>query len=83
VTHVERLIRSGRMAEPGLAALAAREATRTGLYSFERAAMQLAPPYVRRFRAETAAWAYFQAQPPSDCRLDTLIACPAKQQRTP
>ena len=101
VAHVERLTRAGRMTKAGLAAFTARTEVRTGVYSFERAALELAPPYVRRFRANRAAWAYWQTQPPGyrrlhvfwvmsakrpetrERRLDTLIACSARQIRVP
>src|ERR1039457_2130825 len=43
VAHAERLQRSGRMTKAGLAAFAAREAERTGVYSFERDAATLTP----------------------------------------
>ena len=101
VAHVERLTGAGRMTEAGRAAFAARTEARTGIYSFERAAVELAPEYARRFRANRAAWAYWQAQPPGyrrlnvfrvmsakraetrERRLDTLIACSARQARIP
>jgi uncharacterized protein YdeI (YjbR/CyaY-like superfamily) len=69
VAHAERLIADGRMTGAGLAVFQARDQARTGLYSFERAPMEFEPRLVRRFRAEKAAWAFFQAQPPSYRRL--------------
>jgi uncharacterized protein YdeI (YjbR/CyaY-like superfamily) len=64
VEHVERLITAGRMAKPGLAAYAARDERRTGLYSFERRAMRLTPAHTGLFRADAEAWAFFEAQAP-------------------
>ena len=82
VAHVERLTRAGRMAEAGLAAFAARTEARTGIYSFERAAVEFAPEYVRRFRANRPAWAYWQAQPPGYRRLNVFRVMSAKRPET-
>src|SRR5262245_13169504 len=46
--HVKRLIAAGRMAKPGLAAYQARQAERTGVYSFERERMARLPPALAR-----------------------------------
>lgn len=63
IGHVERLIREGRMTPAGLAAFQARDAARTGAYSFEPRRWALAPAMLKRFRSDAAAWAFFQAQP--------------------
>ena len=48
-----------------VAAYAARDPRRTGVYSFERETpASLSPGFARRFRANKQAWAFFQAQPP-------------------
>lgn len=66
VEHVEELVREGRMAPVGLAAYEARSPERTGIYSFERRAdARLEREQERLFRADSAAWEFFQAQPPS------------------
>jgi len=82
VAHVERLIAAGRMTDAGLAAYRARDEARTGIYSFERAAMEFAPEMARRFRADPKAWAFFQAQPPSYRRLMTYRVMSAKREAT-
>lgn len=82
VAHVERLAREGRMAAAGMAAFAARDEARTGIYSFERAALKLDPAYERRFRANKQAWAYWQAQPPGYRRLNVFRVMSAKQEAT-
>jgi uncharacterized protein YdeI (YjbR/CyaY-like superfamily) len=64
VAHVERLRREGRMTSAGEEAFARRDPKKTGSYSFERPAAELAPAEVKRFRADARAWAFFQAQPP-------------------
>jgi uncharacterized protein YdeI (YjbR/CyaY-like superfamily) len=66
IQHVEELIREGRMTPAGLAAYEARTPERTGVYSFERRhEARLDPEQEARFRADPAAWEFFQAQPPS------------------
>ena len=42
---------------------------RTGVYSFERAASDLTPEQTQVFKANAAAWAFFQAQPPGYRKL--------------
>jgi uncharacterized protein YdeI (YjbR/CyaY-like superfamily) len=66
IQHVEELIQEGRMTPAGLAAFEARSPERTGIYSFEqRQAARLEPEQEEKFRADPAAWAFFQGQPPS------------------
>lgn len=66
VQHVEELVREGRMAPAGLAAYEARSPERTGIYSFERRDdARLEREQERLFRADSGAWEFFQAQPPS------------------
>lgn len=82
VAHVERLIREGRMRKPGLAAYAAREEERTGLYSFERRAMRLATSYRRAFREQVAAWRWFEGQAPWYRRTAVFWVMSAKREET-
>ncbi len=65
VNHVERLKKAGRMAEPGLKAYALRDPKRTGIYAFENRPKEFSPEYEKKFRANKAAWEYFQTIPPS------------------
>lgn len=82
VAHVERLTRQGRMAAPGLAAFAARHEDRTGLHSFERAALRLAPAYARAFRAKPKARDFFAAQARGYRRTCTYWVMSAKREET-
>lgn len=82
VRHVERLLKEGRMKQPGLAAFEAREESRTGVYSFEQREMKLAPAYVRRFRADRRAWAFFQKQPPWYRRTSSFWVMSARREET-
>jgi uncharacterized protein YdeI (YjbR/CyaY-like superfamily) len=81
ISHVERLTRAGRMMQPGLAAFAARTEARTGVYSFERET-ELAPAYATLFRANNAAWDYYQAQAPWYRRTSTHWVMSAKKSET-
>ena len=82
VAHVNRLQQAGRMMKPGLEAFKAREAVRTGVYSFEREAMALSPDLARRFRRERGAWTFFQKQPPGYRRLNVFRIMSAKRGET-
>ena len=83
VAHVEELIREGRMTRAGLAAYQARSAERTGVYSFEqRNAARLDNEQEERFRADGAAWSFFQAQPPSYRRTAIYWVVSAKRPET-
>jgi uncharacterized protein YdeI (YjbR/CyaY-like superfamily) len=63
IKRVEELTRLGLMRPAGLKAFAARSGERSGVYSFEqKEAVELGEAYERRFRADEAAWAFFQAQ---------------------
>jgi uncharacterized protein YdeI (YjbR/CyaY-like superfamily) len=64
VRHAERLIQEGRMTAAGQNAFEAREAKRTGVYSFEQKATALPPAYQRGFQANRAAWRYFEEEAP-------------------
>ncbi len=82
IRKVEALIAQGRMAKPGLDAFRAREESRTGLYSFERASMELTPAFLKRFKARKGAWEHFQTQPPWYRRTSTFWVMSAKQEAT-
>ena len=83
VAHVEELTREGRMTPAGLAAYEARTPERTGVYSFEnRSSARFEPEQEQRFRAEPAAWEFFQAQPPSYRHTATYWVVSAKRPET-
>jgi uncharacterized protein YdeI (YjbR/CyaY-like superfamily) len=81
IAHVERLTNAGRMAKPGLGAYALRTEARTGVYSFERES-DLAPVQAEAFRANKAAWAHYQAQPPWYRRTSAHWVMSAKRAET-
>jgi len=82
VEHVERLMKAGRMAPPGLAAYAARDEQRTGIYSFEQERPELAPAYLKAFRANAAAWTRYEQQAPGYRRMTAHWVMSAKKEET-
>ena len=82
VARVEALASRGRMMPSGLAAFNAREVARTGVYSFERAAAELPPDFLTRFRANRAAWSYFNSEAPWYRRTSTHWVMSAKKEET-
>jgi uncharacterized protein YdeI (YjbR/CyaY-like superfamily) len=81
--RVGELAAAGRMAPPGIAAHAARDPKRAGLYSFEnRGNVALAPSFERRFRARRAAWRWFEQQPPSYRHVAVFWVMSAKRDET-
>ncbi len=82
IEHVERLKKAGRMAPAGLTAYAARNAHRTGVYSFEQEPPALTAAYVKAIRANKAAWAFFQGQAPGFRRLMAHWIMSAKKDET-
>jgi uncharacterized protein YdeI (YjbR/CyaY-like superfamily) len=73
----------GRMTPAGRRAFALRTPERTGVYSFERnASARLSPDAERRLRANAAAFAFFDAQPPGYRRTATHWVISAKREAT-
>ena len=82
VRHVERLTKEGRMAEPGLKTYALRDPKRTGIYAFENRPKEFSPEYEKNFRANKAAWEFFQTLPPSFRRTSIFWVMSAKKEET-
>ncbi|HEX6044151.1 MAG TPA: YdeI/OmpD-associated family protein [Pyrinomonadaceae bacterium] len=82
VRHVERLTKDGRMAEPGLKTYALRDPKRTGIYAFENRPKEFSPQYEKKFRANKAAWDFFQTLPPSFRRTSIFWVMSAKKEET-
>jgi uncharacterized protein YdeI (YjbR/CyaY-like superfamily) len=81
VKRVKELTKLGLMQPAGTAAFAARKSS--GNYSYEqRNAAKFAPEQERRFRANRAAWKFFEAQPPGYRRLATWWVISAKREDT-
>jgi uncharacterized protein YdeI (YjbR/CyaY-like superfamily) len=83
VRKVEALRAAGKMMPAGERAFAHRKAHKTAVYSFERTEAPVLPPaYARRFRANKAAHAYFEAQPPWYRRTSIHWVISAKKEET-
>ncbi|HEX7167079.1 MAG TPA: YdeI/OmpD-associated family protein [Acidimicrobiales bacterium] len=82
VAKVEALTKAGLMQPAGIAAYERRSAARTGTYSHEAETHELGPDYEARFRADEAAWAWWEGQPPSYRRAATHWVTSAKREET-
>jgi uncharacterized protein YdeI (YjbR/CyaY-like superfamily) len=83
IRHAERLEQQGRMAAPGRKAFEARDAKRSGVYSFEqRKQIELDREATKAFKVKPKAWAFFQAQPPGYRRTATFWVMSAKKPET-
>jgi uncharacterized protein YdeI (YjbR/CyaY-like superfamily) len=80
--RVAALTADGRMLEAGLKAFASRDEKKTGMYSFERETATLPPAYLRSFRANARAWAFFDSQGAYFKRLAAYWVTSAKQEET-
>jgi uncharacterized protein YdeI (YjbR/CyaY-like superfamily) len=83
IGRVEELSRLGLMHPAGLAAFAARDAARSGIYSFEqRRDPRLSDEQEATFRADVNAWAWFERQAPSYRRTAIWWVISAKRADT-
>jgi len=82
INHVARLKKAGRMMPAGLKAFNAREAARSGVYSFENAPRKLAPEDEKQFKADKVGWQFFQKQPCGYQRLAIWYVVSAKKLET-
>jgi len=82
IRRVEELLRLGRMQPPGIQAYEARDAERSRIYSYEQERHTLTEAFQQQFRANGAAWSFFQAQPPSYRKVASYWVMSAKQEAT-
>lgn len=82
MSKVEALIVGGRMQPAGLAAWERRSAARSGIYVFEREAMEFDAGSEALFRKRATAWRFFQAQPPGYRKLATGRVMGARRAET-
>jgi uncharacterized protein YdeI (YjbR/CyaY-like superfamily) len=71
----------GVVAPAGLAAFERRDRKPAG-YSFEEAERGFSGPYLKTFRADKAAWTFFQEQPPGYRKMATFWVMSAKREET-
>jgi uncharacterized protein YdeI (YjbR/CyaY-like superfamily) len=82
IRRVEELIRLGLMHPTGLQAFAAGTENRSGIYSYEQRPAELPSPYAELLLANSSAWKFFQAQPPSYRKTTTWWIVSAKTEAT-
>jgi uncharacterized protein YdeI (YjbR/CyaY-like superfamily) len=82
VKRVEELIAAGHMADAGMRAFDARVPERTGVYSHDSGRAHFTPDLEQRFRAHTAAWDFWNRQPPGYRRQMTWWVVSAKRDET-
>ncbi len=81
--RMAELIRDVRVLPAGLAAFESRSEAKSGLYSYEqRGEARLDADMERQFRANAAAWKYFQDQPPWYRKMTTWWVVSAKKEET-
>lgn len=76
------LIDQGLMQPAGLAAFGVRDVEKTKLYSYESRAQPLDPSHEAEFRANFAAWAFWEAQPAHYRQGATHWVASAKREET-
>jgi uncharacterized protein YdeI (YjbR/CyaY-like superfamily) len=83
LAKVDQLRADGRMRPAGEAAFALRREEKSGVYSYEqRHKAALEPEQEERFRADAAAWEYWNAAPPGYRTMATWWVVSAKKPET-
>jgi uncharacterized protein YdeI (YjbR/CyaY-like superfamily) len=82
IKRVEELTREGLMRPAGMKAFEARQEDRSRIYAFEQGTIAFDNTQEKQFRANPAAWKFFQAQPPSYRRVITWWVVSAKREQT-
>ena len=83
IRRAEALIANGRMQPAGLKVFEARKADKSGIYSFEqRHGIVLPEEMIARFRANEAAWRFWESQPPGYRRTVTSWIISARREDT-
>lgn len=81
--RAKELIAGGRMEPAGLRAFEGRDPETSGIYSFEqRRAAKFDPEADAQFRANGAAWKFFQSQPPGYRKTAVWWVISAKREET-
>ncbi|HET7459790.1 MAG TPA: YdeI/OmpD-associated family protein [Longimicrobium sp.] len=83
IRRMGELLAEGRVLPAGKAAFERRRDDRSAIYSYEqRKTAELPDEYQQRFRANAAAWEFFQSQPPWYRRTSTYWVVSAKKEET-
>jgi uncharacterized protein YdeI (YjbR/CyaY-like superfamily) len=79
---VEVLLAANLMKPAGLEAFSYKNDERSRVYSYENALEELMPVFEKKFKEDTKAWAFFQAQAPSYRKQLIHWVMSAKQEKT-
>jgi uncharacterized protein YdeI (YjbR/CyaY-like superfamily) len=82
IKKMKVLTEQGHMQEAGLKAFHSRNEKKTNLYSHEKEAVELSAAFQKQFKAQKAAWQYFQALAPSYRKASVHWVMSAKQEAT-
>jgi uncharacterized protein YdeI (YjbR/CyaY-like superfamily) len=83
IRKAEALVACGRMQRAGLRAFEARDSKKSGIYAFEqRKRARLTPGEEKQFRANKAAWTFFDSQPRGYRQVATWWIVSAKRPET-
>ena len=82
VKRAQELIEDGRMRPAGLEAFQIRKEAKTGIYAYETQPASLTEDEEKLFRANDAAWRFFESQPPSYQRVCIWWVVSPKQEAT-
>ena len=82
IKRVGELSEQGLMSEAGVKAFEARQENRSGIYSYEQRSPELPEQYAKKLKKNTAAWKFFEAQPPSYRKAVNWWIVSAKQEET-
>ena len=82
MARARELQREGRLTAAGLAAFEQRDEGKTINYSYELRAAEFPPALLKRFKANRAAWTFFEAQAPYYRRQAAWWVTSAKREDT-
>lgn len=82
IKRFQELEAMGLVHAAGRAAFAARDAARSGIYSFENSDRVLDETQIARFKKQEAAWKYFESQAPYYRRVAAFWVVSAKRPET-
>ena len=82
IKRAGELVGQKRMRPSGLKAFAARIENKSGIYSYEQRGTEISEPYARVLKKNTAAWSFFEKQPPSYRKMIGWWIVSAKKEET-
>jgi uncharacterized protein YdeI (YjbR/CyaY-like superfamily) len=82
VEKIAKLTKAGLMFPAGIKVWEERKEDKSGVYSFERKSIKLAPAYEKKFKANKKAWTWFTKAAPSYTSVAIWRVMSAKQEAT-